>query len=122
IEQMADRIASHGFVVLAPNVFYRAGRTPVVDLDGIKDPEQRGKIIDQVMPLVGSLSPARVGGDGAAYLQALAEFSDGPVAITGYCMGGRVGWRIATAHPERVAALGAFHTGGLVTPEPDSPH
>jgi carboxymethylenebutenolidase len=37
-------------------------------------------------------------------------------------MGGRFGFRIAAAHPERVAALGAFHTGGLVTDEPDSPH
>ena len=29
IERMADRIAARGFVVLAPNVFYRAGRAPV---------------------------------------------------------------------------------------------
>ena len=30
IERMADRIATQGYVVLAPNVFYRAGRSPVV--------------------------------------------------------------------------------------------
>jgi len=36
IERMADRIADRGFVVLAPNVFYRAGRAPVVALDGIE--------------------------------------------------------------------------------------
>jgi carboxymethylenebutenolidase len=122
IETMADRIASHGYVVLAPNLFYRAGRSPVVGLAGLDDPEQRGKIIETVMPLMGDLTPERVAADGAAYLQTLAEHSDGPVAITGYCMGGRVGWRIATAHPARVAALGGFHTGGLVTDEPDSPH
>jgi carboxymethylenebutenolidase len=122
IEQMADRIASHGFVVLAPNLFYRAGRSPVVDLEGLDDPEQRGKIIAKVMPLMGELTPTRSASDGAAYLQTLAEFSDGAVAITGYCMGGRIGWRIAAAHPERIAALGGFHTGGLVTEEPDSPH
>jgi carboxymethylenebutenolidase len=74
------------------------------------------------MPLVGELTAERVARDGAAYLHALSETSDGPVAITGYCMGGRVGWRIATAHPDRVAALAGFHTGGLVTDEPDSPH
>ena len=122
IEKMADRIVSHGFVVLAPNLFYRAGRSPVLDLEGLDDPEQRGKIIDTVMPLMGDLTPARIASDGAAYLQTLAESSDGAVAITGYCMGGRIGWRIAAAHPERIAALGGFHTGGLVTEEPDSPH
>src|SRR4051812_48460327 len=122
IEKMADRIASHGFTVLAPNLFYRAGRSPVVDLDGLDDAERRGAIFEKVMPLVGGLTAERVASDSSAYLQTLAEHSDGPVAITGYCMGGRVGWRIATAHPQRVAALAGFHTGGLVTEEPDSPH
>jgi carboxymethylenebutenolidase len=37
-------------------------------------------------------------------------------------MGARVGWRIAAAHPGRVAALAGFHAGGLVTDAPDSPH
>jgi carboxymethylenebutenolidase len=37
-------------------------------------------------------------------------------------MGGRVGWRIAVAHPDRVAVLAGFHVGGLVTDAPDSPH
>jgi carboxymethylenebutenolidase len=37
-------------------------------------------------------------------------------------MGARFGWRIAVAHPDRVAALAGFHGGGLVTDAPDSPH
>jgi carboxymethylenebutenolidase len=63
-----------------------------------------------------------VASDGAAYLDYLARVAPGPVAITGYCMGGRVGLRIAAAHPDRVVALGSFHGGGLVTDAPDSPH
>jgi carboxymethylenebutenolidase len=122
IERMADRIAGRGFVVLAPNLFYRAGRAPVVSLDGLDDPEQRGAVFERVMPLLRELTPERIVRDGEAYLDRLEQVGRAPVAITGYCMGGRVGWRIAAAYPERVAALGGFHVGGLVTDGDDSPH
>ena len=122
IEEMADRIAEHGYAVLAPNVFYRAGRSPVVSLEGIGDPDRREEVFGRVMPLVRGLTTEQIVSDGAAYLDALERVASGPVAITGYCMGGRVGWRIAAAYPERVAALGGFHVGGLVTDGEDSPH
>jgi carboxymethylenebutenolidase len=122
IERMAERIAAQGFAVLAPNVFYRAGRAPVVSLDGLGDPEQRGAVFERVMPLIRALTPELIVRDGGAYLDALEQVGAGPVAITGYCMGGRIGWRIAAAYPERVAALGGFHVGGLVTEDDDSPH
>ena len=65
----------------------------------------------------------RIAADGAAYLDYLAAAgATEPFAITGYCMGARIGWRIAAAHPDRVAALGGFHAGGLVTDAADSPH
>src|SRR3954470_6264516 len=103
IEQMADRIAEQGYVVLAPNVFYRASRSPVVSLEGIGDPERRSEVFGRVMPLVQGLTTEQIVSDGAAYLDQLGADR---VAITGYCMGGRLGWRIAAAYPERVAALG----------------
>jgi carboxymethylenebutenolidase len=116
IAQMVDRIAARGFRVLAPNVFYRHGRAPVVPLDGIWEPG----FFEKVMPLVRALTREQVVRDGPAYLDALG--GDAPVAITGYCMGGRVGWHLATAFGDRVAALGGFHVGGLVTDADDSPH
>jgi carboxymethylenebutenolidase len=123
INEMVDRIAADGYVVLAPNVFYRAGRSPVLPLPDLSDPEQRSSFFQSVRPLMEQLTPERLAGDGAAYLEFLAAVAaPGPVAITGYCMGARVGWRIAAAHSGRLAALAGFHAGGLATDAPDSPH
>ena len=123
IEEMVERIAADGYVVMAPNVFYRAGRSPVLPLPDLTDPEQRTSFFQSVRPLIEQLTPERIAADAAAYLDFLGEAAGAsPVAITGYCMGARVGFRIAAAHPDRVAALAGFHAGGLVTDAPDSPH
>ncbi len=44
------------------------------------------------------------------------------VGVTGYCMGGGLALRAAAAFPDRVAAAGAFHPGGLVSDAPESVH
>jgi carboxymethylenebutenolidase len=122
IEEMADRIAERGYAVLAPNLFYRAGRVPVLPFPDMTQEDARADFFTKVRPLMGELTPERLAADGAAYLDELAKVSDGPVALTGYWLGVRVGMRIAAAHPDRVAALGGFHGGGLVTDDPNSPH
>ena len=122
IEEMADRIAARGYAVLAPNVFYRAGRAPVLPFPDMTEDAERAEFFKRARPLMGELTQDRMAADGAAYLDELAKLADQPVAITGYCMGVRLGWRIAAAHPQRVAALAGFHGGGLVTDDPESPH
>jgi carboxymethylenebutenolidase len=122
IEQMADRIAERGFVVLAPNVFYRHGRAPVLPMPDLEDPAQRDPFMAKIRPMMQELMSELIESDGGAYLDFLAGVARGPFAVTGYCMGARLGWRIATAHPDRVKALAGFHGGGLVTEDEDSPH
>ncbi len=119
IAEMADRIADAGYAVLAPNLYYRAGRAPVVELGDTSD---RAALFDRLRPLMATLGPENLISDGRAYLDALAERAPGPVAITGYCLGARLGMRLAAAYADRVAALGGFHGGQLVTDDPDSPH
>jgi carboxymethylenebutenolidase len=123
IEEMVDRIAADGYIVLAPNVFYRAGRSPVPPIPDLSDSDDRARFFKSLRPLIDELTPQRIVSDGEAYLDFLRQAgAQGPIAITGYCMGARLGWRIAAAHPDRVAALAGFHAGGLVTDDPDSPH
>jgi carboxymethylenebutenolidase len=64
---MVDRIAADGYVVLAPNVFYRAGRFPVLPLPDLTDPEQRTSFFQVVRPLIEQLTAQRIAGDGAVY-------------------------------------------------------
>jgi carboxymethylenebutenolidase len=122
IEEMADRIAGRGYAVLAPNVFYRAGRAPVLPFPDMSQEDARTEFFKAVRPLMNELTPERLAADGAAYLDELATVADEPFAITGYCMGARLGWRISTAHPDRVAALAGFHAGGLASDDEESPH
>ena len=121
-KEMADRIAAAGYTVLAPNIFYRGGRAPLWPTPNLADEADRDRFMATLGPLAAALTPSAVAADGAAYLGRLAELSDGPVAITGYCMGGRIGWTIAAEHPERVRVLAGFHTGQMVTDSDDSPH
>jgi carboxymethylenebutenolidase len=123
LEEMADRMAAEGYAVLVPNLLYRSGRAPVLPFPDMTEPDSRAEFLKQLRPMAEQLTTERIAADGAAYLDELATVTDGgPVGITGYCMGARVGWRIATAFPERVAALAGFHGGYLVTDEPDSAH
>lgn len=122
IEAMADRIAAQGYAVLAPNIFYRAGRAPIWPHANLADPAEREQFMQNVMPITRSLTPEAVISDGGAYLGKLGELSGGPVGIVGYCMGGRHAWQLAASYPDRVAALGGFHTAGMVTEADDSPH
>ncbi|MET9474920.1 MULTISPECIES: dienelactone hydrolase family protein [unclassified Streptomyces] len=125
LKKMADRLARAGYTVLAPNVFYRHGRAPVVELPDVIDPVRRPEIFERIGPIMNSLTPDLAMRDADAYLRWLTACpltTDGPVGITGYCMGARLAVRTAGTYPERVAAVAGFHGGRLATDSPDSPH
>jgi carboxymethylenebutenolidase len=123
IERMADRIAAHGYVVLAPNLYYREGRMPLFDTGAISDPERRTQMVrETLMPLIAGLAREVIVRDAGAYLDALSQHGRAPFGVSGYCMGGRAAWWVAAAYPDRVAALGCFHAGHLATEGSDSPH
>ncbi|WND39373.1 dienelactone hydrolase family protein [Streptomyces sp. BB1-1-1] len=125
LRNMADRLAGAGYTVLVPNVFYRHGRAPVVELPEFIDPGARPDIFQRLGPIMRSLTPDRAMRDAGAYLRWLADCpaaADGPVALTGYCMGAGLALRTAGTYPDRVAAAAGFHGGNLATEGPQSPH
>ncbi|MDQ0661648.1 carboxymethylenebutenolidase [Arthrobacter ulcerisalmonis] len=126
IQEMAQRIADWGYVVLAPNVFYRDGTAaelaPAADMSTQEGREAAGKA---AFPRIGRLTTDKALPDIDAWVSALTALdgvAPGPIGTVGYCMGARLAVRTATSHPEVVAACGGFHAGGLATDEPDSPH
>ena len=125
IEEMARRIADQGYVVLVPHLFYRQGRAPLIDTSTLKDPDARGSLFAKLRPWMSALTPERAMSDAESYLDFLAgqpSVADGPMGVTGYCMGGALALRTAAHRPEQVAAAAAFHPARLATDAPDSPH
>ncbi|THA76493.1 dienelactone hydrolase family protein [Streptomyces sp. A0642] len=112
LRDMACELAGHGYYVLVPNIFYRHGPTPVIELPEHIGEEARPAVFAQLMPLIQAHTEERSLSDADDYLRFLTaqpQVGAGPVAVTGYCIGGLVAMRTAVAHPGQVAAVASFH-------------
>ncbi|MFF0164389.1 dienelactone hydrolase family protein [Streptomyces prasinus] len=112
LREMARELAGHGYYVLVPNLFYRHGPAPVIELPEHIGEKARSSVFARLMPLIEAHTPERVLRDADAYLRFLTtqpEVGAGPVAVTGYCIGGLLAVRTAAAHPGQVAAVAGLH-------------
>lgn len=120
--EMGQRMADGGFVVLLPDLFYRAG--PYEPLDP-KVIFAGGSVREKLGALISTTDTRRAAQDAAAFLAHIDSRSDvkgRKVGTTGYCMGGGIALAIAGTYPDRIAAAASFHGGNLATDEPTSPH
>jgi carboxymethylenebutenolidase len=117
--QMGKRLAETGYSVLVVNPFYRQQKAPTA-AKGAATP------IPELLPLAKQLSPTTHMTDAKAFtawLDSQASVAKNrKIGTQGYCMGGPMAFRTASANPDRVGAVASFHGGGLVTKDPDSPH
>ena len=121
---MCRRIATVGYYVLLPNLYYRLARSVDLDADRIHDPAYAEKL-ESMWRLNRSLSNTMVEHDTDAMLKFLAtdpQARAGKIGVVGYCMSGRFVYRVAGAFPERIAASASIYGAKLVTDQPDSAH
>jgi carboxymethylenebutenolidase len=121
--QMGKRLAESGYSVLVVNPFYRQKRAPVVP-EGASFTDEATR--NTVVGLAQALNATTHVTDAKAFVAFLDRQTsvdkNRKIGTAGYCMGGPMVMRTASALPERVGAAGSFHGGGLVTDQPDSPH
>jgi carboxymethylenebutenolidase len=121
--EVGERLATHGYFVLLPDLFYRSGRYPPMNAKTVfTDPAERKVLMEKYLSLV---TPANTMADTEAFLAWLASQPDvrpGPIGTTGYCRGGFMSLTAAGTYPDRIAAAASYHGGNLATDAPDSPH
>jgi carboxymethylenebutenolidase len=117
LHDMARRLASVGYFVVLPNLYYRTVREFVMQRDdaGFK----------RMFELLNGLSNEMVVRDTAEMLR----FVDGEpaaradsVGVVGYCMGGPFAVAAAARFPDRILCAASIYGARLVTDRPDSPH
>jgi carboxymethylenebutenolidase len=117
LHDMARRLASAGYYVMLPNLYYRRVR------DFRMDPSDEARRI--MYEHMRSLTRPLVLTDTAALLRFAgddAAAGRGKVGAVGYCMSGPFVFWAAEEHPDRVAAIASLHGVALCTDAPDSPH
>jgi carboxymethylenebutenolidase len=119
---MGQRLADPGYLVLLPDLFYRAGHYEPLDP---KEVFASGDARASIGHLFASTDNRRAGEDTEAflaYLDSREDVAGTKVGTTGYCMGGAISLTAAGTYPDRIAAAASFHGGNLATDSELSPH
>ena len=106
IQDVTRRIAAEGYVALAPDLYWRAGKQRTVPYDQI------GEAIALMQGVSDQDIVADVG-NAIAHLERQPFVRSDRIGITGFCMGGRVSYLAACELPEKIKASAPFYGGGI---------
>jgi carboxymethylenebutenolidase len=119
---MARRLASVGYAVLQPNLYYRAGRDTkygpgVLEHGSAEHTRMRAVRTKMTIPPVMKDIATML-----AYVDAKPWAKRGAVGCHGYCMSGPYALAAAARYPDRIGAAASFYGTWLVSDAEESPH
>ncbi len=118
LKEMATRLASAGYYVMMPYLYYRGG-----PLQEFYEPDSD---MHRRQELMGTITPTNILGDAQALLNHAdndpAADHSAPVGAVGFCMSGGLVVAIAKHYPDRVRAVASIHGAWMVRDSDDSPH
>jgi carboxymethylenebutenolidase len=121
LRDMCRRLASVGYYVMLPNLYYRSA---VEELGQYIGPEFL-HVRQRAMQLKDSINIGMVMQDTdalIAFADGDAAASKGPMGSVGYCMSGQYAISAAGRYPQRFKAAASIYGVTLMTDQPDSAH
>ncbi|MCP4086870.1 MAG: dienelactone hydrolase family protein [Actinomycetia bacterium] len=117
LKDMASRLATAGYYVMMPYLFYRGG--PFREF-GQSDEDMHAR-----SDLMGTVTPTNILSDAQVLLDVAADdpaARGGKIGAVGFCMSGGLVISLARAMPETVAGVASIHGAWLIRDSDDSPH
>ena len=118
LHDMARRLASVGYFVVLPNLYYRRARDYF-----LKERTEAG--MAEMFAHMATLDSKTTATDTLAlleYADTQPEADGGRIGAVGYCMSGPIVMWAAAAFPDRFRVIASIHGANMATDKPDSPH
>ena len=119
LTHFAVRLAEAGFEAAIPDLWHRHGR--MIGFDPVDDAEANQANRLKIMEMLGTLDDGQVQMDRNAALDAL-EWTDGPMATIGFCLGARYVHKAMQELPHRFPTGAMWHPSFLTDDTDASPH
>jgi carboxymethylenebutenolidase len=121
LRDMVRRIATTGYYVMLPNLYYRSGVMEIARMPSMDDKEGVARILGYMaqIPISAVMRDTETLFEHAASQSAA---SPGSAATVGYCMSGQYAIGAAGHFSDRITAAVSIYGTRLLTDESDSPH
>ncbi|MGH2461580.1 MAG: dienelactone hydrolase family protein [Chloroflexota bacterium] len=100
IKSVAERLADAGYVALAPDLYHGKIATEPNEAQKAMMAFNLDQAVDEIQQAID-------------YLQGRDDVQPKKVGVVGFCMGGRLTWRVAERENGELAAIAPFYAGGF---------